>query len=252
MCHEGKTPKVNPSQCLWGDVMPLQSWAVLSETIILHANTFHLIWEAQLTVSLQMFKTPAMLIEGVIVIVYNSVRSHFTDLTHKLRSVPPTDTQNSTCTLSHTHSHTSLLQSWIMGCRFEASCFKVQHITARLNLRDDGALMESGAACSCLQSALDDYEAAFVFAVLFFLIISIHVVLYIFYIYCLRNATERNCRRHRTFTSHQEFLVCDVLYVQNVHVVTSFWSSEEKFSHRSVLLPWQFGFSPPCLEFRWL
>lgn len=94
-----------------------------------------------------------MLIEGVIVIVYNSVRSHFTDLTHKLRSVPPTDTQNSTCTLSHTHSHTSLLQSWIMGCRFEASCFKVQHITARLNLRDDGALMESGAACSCLQSA---------------------------------------------------------------------------------------------------
>lgn len=90
------------------------------------------------------------------------------------------------------------------------------------NLRDDGALMESGAACSCLQSALDDCEAAFVSAVLFFLLISIHVVLYIFYIYCLRNATERNCRRHRTFTSHQEFLVCDVLYVQNVHVVTSF------------------------------
>lgn len=58
------------------------------------------------------------------------------------------------------------------------------------NLLDDGALMESGAACSCLQSALDDYEAAFVSAVLFFLIISIHVVLYLLSEKCNREKLQ--------------------------------------------------------------
>lgn len=148
----------------------------------------------------------------------------------------------------HTHTHTPrYCRVGLWDVVLKRRALKSNILQPVFNLLDDGALMESGAACSCLQSALDDYEAAFVSAVLFFLIISIHVVLYIFYIYCLRNATERNCRRHRTFTSHQEFLVCDVLYVQNFHVFTSFWSSEEKFSHCSFLLPWQFGFSPPYL-----
>lgn len=53
-----------------------------------------------------MFKTPAMLIEGVIVIVYNSVRSHFTDLTHKLRGVTPADTHRTAPARYHTHTHT--------------------------------------------------------------------------------------------------------------------------------------------------
>lgn len=127
-----------------------------------------------------MFKTPAMLIKGVIVIVYNSVRSHFTDLTHKPRSVTPADTHRTAPARYHTHTHSPhYCRVGLWDVVLKRHALKSNILQPVFNLRDDGALMESGAACSCLQSALDDYEAAFVFAVLFFLIISIHVVLYL-------------------------------------------------------------------------
>ena len=70
---------------------------------------------------------------------------------------------------THTEiTHNSLLQSWIMGCGFEASCFKSRHITAVFNPQGERCADESRAADSSLQPAADDYEAAFVSAVLFF------------------------------------------------------------------------------------
>lgn len=116
-----------------------------------------------------MFKTPAMLIKGVIVIVYNSVRSHFTDLTHKLRGVTPADTHRTAPARYYTHTHTPrYCRVGLWDVVLKRRALKSNILQPVFNLLDDGALMESGAACSCLQSALDDYEAAFVFAVLFF------------------------------------------------------------------------------------
>lgn len=91
----------------------------------------------------------------------------------------------------HTHTHTPrYCRVGLWDVVLKRRALKSNILQPVFNLLDDGALMESGAACSCLQSALDDYEAAFVSAVLFFLIISIHVVLYIF-LYLLSEKCNR-------------------------------------------------------------
>lgn len=95
-----------------------------------------------------------MLIEGVIVIVYNSVRSHFTDLTHKLRGVTPADTHRTAPARYHTHTHTPpYCRVGLWDVVLKRRALKSNILQPVFNLRDDGALMESGAACSCLQSA---------------------------------------------------------------------------------------------------
>lgn len=96
------------------------------------------------------------------------------------------------CYVSHTHTY--MMQRWIMGCCFEASCLKDRNcITpshASFDLQMNAALMENGAAYSCHQSALTDYEPAFVFHILFFIMRS-DVLSYKNVNYFLRKVTKQ-------------------------------------------------------------
>lgn len=75
-----------------------------------------------------------------------------------------------------------------MGCGFEASRFKSRHITAVFNPQDERCADESRAADSSLQPAADDYEAAFVSAVLFF---NQHSCSFIWFSYLLSEKCDR-------------------------------------------------------------
>lgn len=113
-----------------------------------------------------------------------------------------------------------------MGCGFEASRFKSRHITAVFNPQGERCADESRAADSSLQPAADDYEAAFVSAVLFF---NQHSCSFIWFSYLL----SEKCDREK-LQAAPNILVCDVSYVQN-SVVDLFVKFSHSFGFASML-----------------